>query len=275
MAALSDKTIELIKRTGSGAGIGAVVLVAVAQGGRLWSSLAGIIALISLNEFYKILNQRLKLSKTIGILAGAILLVMTGFLDVREKCVLTGLVLAFLMTLFAEIIKRQSIGNSTAIENSSGVAAGLIYVVLPWCFSIFLRNNPVGKTVMLSVFLCTWSCDVFAFLVGSWFGRHKLCDRISPKKTWEGFFSGVAGSFLASGAVAYLRQFPPFPILVIGLICGIAGQMGDLGESIFKREAGVKDSGDVIPGHGGMLDRFDSILVNLTITYLLFEVIWR
>lgn len=275
MVGLTDKRLEFIKRTVSGAGIAIAVLFGIALGGRVWAALASLIALVSLEEFYKILGQRLKVSGTVGLLAGIVLLTMTGFLGVRERALLIALILAFFMTLFAEIIRRQSMGNSTAIENGAGVVAGLVYVVLPWCFSMFLRNNPIGKTIMLSVFLCTWTCDVFAFLVGSKWGKHKFCDQISPKKTWEGFFSGVAGSFMAAAAVAYLRQFPPFPILVIGLICGIAGQMGDLGESTFKREAGVKDSGKIIPGHGGMLDRFDSVLVNLTITYFVFEVIWK
>ncbi len=275
MATSPKKTGELIKRTISGAGIVVTILFSIAWGGWAWASLATLIAMFSLVEFYKLSGQRLKLSKGIGLLAGIVFLIMTGFIGVQEKSILIGLSLVFFITLFAEIIRRQSIGSSTVIENGAGIVAGLIYIILPWCFSIYLRNSPIGKTIMLSVFLCTWTCDVFAYLVGSRWGKHKLCDQVSPKKTWEGFFSGVAGSFLAAAAIAYLREFPPFPILVIGLICGIAGQMGDLGESIFKREAGIKDSGTILPGHGGMLDRFDSILVNLTITYFVFEVIWK
>jgi len=75
--------------------------------------------------------------------------------------------------------------------------------------------------------------------------------------------------------LAFAWQFPPFPLLLLGLLCGLAGQIGDLGESLLKREAGVKDAGKLIPGHGGMLDRFDSILVNATLAFLIFEVIWH
>lgn len=274
--AVSDKPgREFLKRSVSGIVLVSAIIMAVDYGNYVWSALASVLAMISLVEFYKISSKRLRLSKGIGLLAGLSFMIFVGFCGASEKNILVGISLVLFVTLFAEMVKRQSIGSSTAIENSAGVIAGLVYVILPWCFSIYLRNGPIGKIVLLSVFLCTWSCDVFAYIVGSKFGKHKLCDQISPKKTWEGFYSGVAGSFLAAAAIAYVRQFPPFPLLVIGLICGVVGQLGDLVESIFKREAGVKDSGSILPGHGGMLDRFDSVLVSMTITYFVFEVLWR
>ncbi len=275
MAAYDRPGAEIVKRALSGIVLVLAVIVAVDFGGYFWSALATLAGMVSLVEFYKISSKRLRFSRGIGLLAGLSFLIMVGFLDVGEKALLTGLIMVLWITLFAELVKRQSTGSSTAIENSAGVLGGLIYVILPWCLSIYLREGPVGKIVLLSVFVCTWACDVFAYIVGSKLGKHRLCENISPKKTWEGFYSGVAGSFLAAAAIAYVREFPPFPLLVIGLICGIAGQLGDLAESIFKRESGVKDSGNVLPGHGGMLDRFDSVLVSLTITYFVFEVLWR
>lgn len=275
MAVYDKSGGEFIKRFLSGIVLVLAVIVSIDFGGYCWAALATVIGMVSLVEFYKISSKRLRFSKGIGLLAGLSFLVMVGFLGIEEKALLTGVVMLLWVTLFAELVKRQSTGSSTAIENSAGVIGGLIYVVLPWCLSIYLRSGPVGKIVLLSVFVCTWACDVFAYIVGSKLGKHRLCENISPKKTWEGFYSGVAGSFLAAASIAYVREFPPFPLLVIGLVCGIAGQLGDLAESIFKREAGVKDSGSVLPGHGGMLDRFDSVLVSLTITYFIFEVLWR
>ena len=275
MAAYDRPGAEIVKRALSGIVLVLAVIVAVDFGGYFWSALATLAGMVSLVEFYKISSKRLRFSRGIGLLAGLSFLIMVGFLDVGEKALLTGLIMVLWITLFAELVKRQSTGSSTAIENSAGVLGGLVYVILPWCLSIYLREGPVGKIVLLSVFVCTWACDVFAYIVGSKLGKHRLCENISPKKTWEGFYSGVAGSFLAAASIAYVREFPPFPLLVIGLICGIAGQLGDLAESIFKRECGVKDSGNVLPGHGGMLDRFDSVLVSLTITYFVFEVLWR
>ncbi|SMG08984.1 phosphatidate cytidylyltransferase [Dethiosulfovibrio salsuginis] len=275
MAVSDKKGRELLKRSVSGIILVSIIVMAVDYGGLVWSVLATIFGMVSLLEFYRISSKRLKLSKGIGLLAGMFFMSFVGFLGAQEKNILAGLALVFFVTLFVELIRRQSVGFSTAIENGAGVVAGLVYIILPWCFSIYLRNSPIGKIVLLSVFFCTWSCDVFAYLVGSRWGKHRLCDQVSPKKTWEGFYSGVAGSFLAAAVVAYVREFPPFPILVIGLVCGVAGQLGDLAESIFKREVGVKDSGNILPGHGGMLDRFDSVLVSLTIIYFIFEVLWR
>lgn len=97
----------------------------------------------------------------------------------------------------------------------------------------------------------------------------------APKKTWEGALGGLCGSLFAAGLLAYVSGVPPIPLLFIGLTCGVVGQFGDLAESTLKRETGVKDSGTVIPGHGGMLDRFDSILFSASCVYMLFEVIWN
>lgn len=93
------------------------------------------------------------------------------------------------------------------------------------------------------------------------------------QKTWEGFFSGLLGSILCATFIAYALALPPFPLVLMGTLVGIAGQLGDLSESLLKRETGVKDSGHLIPGHGGLLDRFDSIILSGTLFYLLFELL--
>jgi phosphatidate cytidylyltransferase len=124
------------------------------------------------------------------------------------------------------------------------------------------------------VFACTWACDVLAYVVGSCWGNTPLAPAVSPKKSIEGFVGGLAGSLLCAGALSYLWEIRPVPLLLIGLFCGTFGQLGDLAESLLKRETGKKDSGSIIPGHGGMLDRFDSILVNASLVYLFFGVLW-
>ena len=130
-----------------------------------------------------------------------------------------------------------------------------------------------GAMFLLTLFFCTWCCDVAAYFTGSHFGRTPLCSQVSPHKTWEGFAGGAAASLMCGGLLALIFSFPPLPLLLLGLLCGVAGQLGDLGESVLKREAGVKDTGNIIPGHGGMLDRFDSILVNGTLAFVIFELV--
>ena len=109
-----------------------------------------------------------------------------------------------------------------------------------------------------------------AYFTGKRFGRTLLSSRVSPKKTWEGFAGGVVASVLCSGCLSLLFGFSLHALLLLGFLCGIAGQFGDLGESVLKREANVKDTSNLIPGHGGLLDRFDSILINATLAFFLF-----
>ena len=177
------------------------------------------------------------------------------------------------IALFLEVMRRQVTSESFALVNMGATIAGIAYVVLPWSFMILIRSRELGALFLITLFCCTWSCDVAAYFVGSHMGRRLLCEKVSPHKTWEGFFGGAAASFLCGGVLALLFSFPPVPLLLMGLLCGIAGQLGDLGESVLKREAGVKDSGSLIPGHGGLLDRFDSILVNGTVAFVIFELI--
>ena len=120
-----------------------------------------------------------------------------------------------------------------------------------------------GGVLVCGVFCSVWANDSFAYLVGSKFGKHKLAPRISPKKSWEGFIGGLVGSMaiwclitLIPGVNMAIPQ-----ALVFGLICGLSGVLGDLAESRIKRNSGVKDSGTIMPGHGGLLDRCDSLFM--------------
>ncbi len=120
---------------------------------------------------------------------------------------------------------------------------------------LFLQMGPWSVLAVLA--LC-WIGDSAAYFTGIAFGKHKLLPSVSPKKSWEGFFGGIAGSMIGSGLAAYLGGLPLLPFLVTGLAGGIAGVLGDLFESSIKRDAGVKDSSGLLLGHGGILDRFDS-----------------
>jgi phosphatidate cytidylyltransferase len=125
-----------------------------------------------------------------------------------------------------------------------------------------------GARRVLYMLLVTWACDVGAYTVGRLFGRHRLWPAVSPGKTWEGAFGGFAFSVLAAGLLGrFLGDLALFPALFLGGLAGIAGQLGDLVESRLKRLARVKDSGSLIPGHGGMLDRLDSLLLVAPLFY--------
>lgn len=138
--------------------------------------------------------------------------------------------------------------------------AGFFYALVPALALLWLRERADdGLAVILWVFLVTWATDVGAYLVGSIWGRTKLAPAISPKKTVEGLYGGIAAATLVAGAWAFLVGLPHW-LLLLAPLFAIAAQAGDLFESGMKRRAGVKDSGDWLPGHGGFLDRLDGLV---------------
>lgn len=131
-----------------------------------------------------------------------------------------------------------------------------------------IKALPEGLTITLLTFLCIWAADIGAYIIGKIFGRTRLSD-ISPKKTVEGAVFGVAASVAVAVAGAYYLDWPDWPLTgtAVGLLIGIASLLGDLTESMMKRDAGVKDSGQLIPGHGGILDRADSYVFTAPLVY--------
>jgi len=127
-----------------------------------------------------------------------------------------------------------------------------------------------GAWLVFATFIGIWTCDSLAFFAGKAFGKHKLFPRVSPNKSWEGAVVGFLSSSAAFVALAHylLPLLPPLHAAVIGALVGIIGQFGDLVESLFKRDAGVKDSSNIIPGHGGVYDRFDAAMFVAPVVYL-------
>lgn len=263
---------DLMLRSFSSVFIFLIIVGSIIAGGFVWNLLAITIAMLSLFEFYKLLLAKFDVSPWLIMIVGFVMLFLTA-VDADSTIMLLCVSLVAFIALFLEVLRRQVGGTSFALINIGVTVSGIAYVVLPWSFMMMIRSRELGLMMLITIFFCTWSCDVAAYLTGRRFGRTPLCDQVSPNKTWEGFIGGVAASLLCSCLLALLFYFPPLSLLLIGLLCGIAGQIGDLGESVLKREAGVKDSGWIIPGHGGLLDRFDSILVNSTLTFLVFELI--
>ena len=153
------------------------------------------------------------------------------------------------------------------LRDAGVFALSLLYVLLP--LGILAKWNEI---LILYVFILTWSSDTFAYLGGKAFGKHKLFERVSPGKTWEGFFSGMAGTILVAWVYAYFRDLDLRFVYLVAPAVHIAGTLGDLTESLMKRNLGVKDSGNVIPGHGGILDRLDAMLFIIPVVALLLHI---
>jgi phosphatidate cytidylyltransferase len=149
----------------------------------------------------------------------------------------------------------------SAAARAIDAAYGVLYIAPACLVIVWLRETKQGLGWILMLFAVTWSADIFAFLVGSVLKGPKLWPRFSPNKTWSGFFGGLVGAMaVAVGVAAGLMRLSLVGAAVIGLSGGLATMAGDLWESMLKRRFGVKDSGDIIPGHGGLLDRVDGLM---------------
>ena len=174
------------------------------------------------------------------------------------------LVLFFIITGLYEFYKL--------CKNPKLLWVGPVWIVLPLCvlFLIWIPQNPAQ---VLGFFILIWMADTAAYVFGSLLGRHKLAPSISPGKTWEGFLCSCVFTVGLAIGLSYIPFFQSAGLklwhwIVVALLTEVFGLMGDLLESMFKRKAGVKDSGNIIPGHGGVLDRLDSILLATIPVYL-------
>ncbi|MBI5189970.1 MAG: phosphatidate cytidylyltransferase [Nitrospirae bacterium] len=235
-------------------------------------------ASVGIYEFYRMFNNSGYHPQTMaGMLAG--LLVVTGFYigAVNEGDVAyvfsPGVMVAgaFVFALICRLFSERD--TNGAMVDVALTFTGVIYVAWLSAYLVLLKTwdmgGVAGRELVFLLLLVTWATDTGAYFAGSKFGRHKLYPKISPKKSVE----GAAGGLLGAVGTAVLCRYWFFTSLTmhdavaIGLILGIVGQVGDLAESMIKRSARVKDSGALIPGHGGMLDRVDSLLLNAPALY--------
>ncbi len=258
----------LLVRSATGVVYGAVVLGAIWFGangplGRfepiVLGVVLGIFAGFAAAEFYALSRREARLpNDAFGIIAAVAMPIFAALWGMAGlTAVLTALIAASMLWHVSFVRVRTA---DTALTVLGAVYTGfmLAYLVL------ILRVYSSGMVLAYAVVLSVWANDSLAYLVGSTVGRHKMSPRISPKKSWEGFIAGVAGSMAVWVGLALL--FPETGVSVplaiaIGLVVGIAVFVGDLFESRMKREAGVKDSGNLLPGHGGFLDRLDSLIL--------------
>lgn len=236
-----------------------------------WATVAflALTAAISVSEFYAMLRSDAKLpNEMVGIVAAALYPVSVFFLGLSGAMCVSLLLLLVLIVwyVFWTRARIHDVGVSFFGSAYCGMTLSglmLVRMALP---------DPWGGVLALGLFVSVWANDAFAYLVGSKLGKHKLAPRISPKKSWEGFIAGLIASAmfwclltLVPGVSMSITQ-----AIVFGVVNGLMGVLGDLAESRIKRNSGFKDSGTLMPGHGGMLDRCDSLfLVSVTSAILL------
>ena len=153
-------------------------------------------------------------------------------------------------------------------------AAGLLFIALPCSALVRLHGIPiVGARLLLFTLVLVWAGDMLAYFVGRWFGRTRMAPQISPHKTWEGAAANLLASVVVGMLFALWLKLDAKDMVVMAGLANIAGQAGDLIESAYKRSAGVKDSGTLLPGHGGMLDRIDALILAAPVVWYYFELV--
>lgn len=249
-----------------------VLLIPVALllwlGGIPW--LAGIVLVAGLGVYELSAALRHNNHHPLTVVGGflAVALPCAAYIDQSLTLLLAVIALAIAASLVMAMLRPDREG---ALVDWALSIAGMLYVTLLLSYFVALRVHQ-GLPWILIGLLCTWACDSAAYLVGRAIGKHAFSPRISPKKTWEGTVGGVAAATLAGLLAMPLLNMPAAAGLLLGCAIAIAAVAGDLVESFIKRQLAIKDSGTLIPGHGGVLDRVDSLLFAVTLVY--YVAIW-
>ena len=263
-------------------GIVGIALAAfiIMQGGWLYAVFAILLSFAAWHEYASAFDH---LGKPLARLAGFVAVSLFGtaawlwgsawFIAIATFAVLL---------VFTEAVFRH---RTFAVDQACFSIAGIVYVGFCFAHLILLRfmapdvvlATPVGDMTLgcaflWVMFLGTWSSDTFAYFAGSFFGKHKMCPAVSPKKTVEGFLGGLVGTTAVVAALGCALAFSVPLMALRGVLLAITATVGDLAESIIKRYTGVKDSGRLIPGHGGVLDRFDSVMFTAPFVYYFIQV---
>lgn len=253
-------------------GIPLILFVLYFRGPYLYLFTAAI-SLAGLFEYYRALESKsVYTNKTLGYLS-VIVYYLLFLLPVNFERPGLLIAISVIASFTYEIITQKH-----SIPEISINIMGIAYIPFLFSHLLFIEKLKYGNIILWLPFLAAWFTDTSAYFVGIYMGRRKLCPRISPKKTVEGALGGIAGSLLLGVLSGYIINrmgfdIPVIHFLITGLLCGIGSEIGDLAASYIKRYTGIKDFGNIIPGHGGILDRFDSILFTVPIVYYYFVLI--
>jgi len=250
-----------------------VILACIYTGGAVFLVLVLVLAVFSINEFYNMMQKKdFHPAYWLGNFFTLFFIIFAYYAlrknwEPAHSAILTGSALA---TMVATLFLKQR--PKEAIVDIAVTLLGMIYI--GWFFSYFLFIRALNDGSAYMFFLCgtIWALDVVAYLVGSRFGRHRLFPSVSPKKSIEGALAGFAVCLIAAGVFGYYAGFSLLHSLVLGGLLGVVAQVSDLVESLIKRDVGVKDSGAILPGHGGFLDRMDSFILTAPVMY--YYLVW-
>lgn len=260
---------NLIQRSITGALFAIVVL-----GSILWDPYAqalvfSVFMVLGLIEFYNLFNNHrvVKVSKEIGVFIGVFIFSLLVGISFQWLPVISILFIfpLFFTLILAELWRKKE----HPLINISVLVFGIIYIVIPFFLTIDLNLRNTGYLPsVVGMYLLIWTNDTFAYFTGRFIGKTKLFERISPKKTWEGTFGGIVFTLLIGYIIgAFINRGEELFWIISAVIIAPCAIYGDLLESLFKRSLNIKDSGNILPGHGGILDRFDAALFAIPFFY--------
>jgi phosphatidate cytidylyltransferase len=276
------KLSELSQRVITAIAGGLLILFSVLLGHWGYFGVFLLICVITLVEFYSLLGvSGEKPLATFGTLV-AIAIYSAAFLYLTGNADGDVFYVIFFLLSFIFLIKLYNPEDKHPFRNIANTILGIVYVGIPFSLMHFLVifEGDYHPEILLGILFILWASDTGAYFSGKMFGKNKLFERISPKKTWEGSIGGAfLATFVASAVAFFSNIFDIYEWLSIAAVVVIAGTYGDLVESLFKRSIKIKDSGKILPGHGGFLDRFDGLLLIvpfvLTLVKMVFPIIYR
>jgi phosphatidate cytidylyltransferase len=257
-----------------------VGMAAILAGGWYLTALVAVFMCLAAWEYVELFRAGGLRPTGVLVIGGTLILLLgRNFNGFDSAAWMISLVILLSMTYHLVAYER---GRDQAGSDFAVTVAGIFYIGWFGAYFISLRNLPEGKWWILIVLPAVWFADAGAYFIGKRFGRHKLSPRLSPNKTWEGYLGGIIAGVLLTALFAAIWRvgagpnsaITPLRGALVGLVMGIFPTLGDLGESMIKRQMGVKDSGNLLPGHGGAFDRIDSWLWAVVLGYYMILWLW-
>lgn len=270
-------------RTITGLSMVFILLAAIWFSGWVFATVFLVITVLGLREFYSLISENgAAPQKLFGTISGAVIFLTYMFINYipalnscDPRIALLPVIVPFPLIFLSFIIELYR-KKANPLTNVAYTILGIIYIAVPLTLLITFASPDVLKylglpVILVGYFAFTWIYDTGAYLVGMQFGKYKFFERISPKKTWEGTIGGAILTLLTALFFSSLvSELEIYDWLILSLLVIVFGSFGDLTESLFKRSLNIKDSGTILPGHGGILDRFDTMLISSPFVFLYF-----
>jgi phosphatidate cytidylyltransferase len=267
MAAYNVKQEDIMDKRYLGALVLSPLIIFLFIGGIYLKYFTLVVSLIGMHEFFSVIKEK----KINALTYVSYILCIVYYILLDNSMSFHTVVLLLVAAVFIMLCIPVIDVKYNFIDISATIF-GFVYIGVFFSFIVLVNNKTYGNYLIWLIFISSWLCDTTAYYVGRYFGKNKLCPKVSPKKTIEGALGGLLGSAAACGIFGFIVRMLGVNIqlihfIIIGLICGVFCQFGDLAASSIKRHVNVKDYSNLIPGHGGILDRFDSILFASVVVY--------